>query len=45
MMVILNVRYAIADEQEKHYEGNILTEEDQWRKLRLIKEIVEERWG
>lgn len=26
-------------------EGNILTEEDQWKKLRLIKEIVEEVWG
>lgn len=26
-------------------EGNILTEEDQWKKLRLIREIVQEVWG
>lgn len=26
-------------------EGNILTEEEQWAKLRLIKEISEEVWG
>ena len=26
-------------------EGNILTEEDQWKKLRLVKEIAEEVWG
>lgn len=26
-------------------EGNILTEEEQWAKLRLIKEITEEVWG
>ena len=26
-------------------EGNILTEEDQWEKIALIKEIVEEVWG
>jgi 5-methyltetrahydropteroyltriglutamate--homocysteine methyltransferase len=26
-------------------EGNILTEEDQWKKLTLIKEIAEEVWG
>ena len=26
-------------------EGNILTEEEQWAKLKLIKEISEEVWG
>lgn len=26
-------------------EGNILTEEDQWKKLQLIQEIVKEVWG
>lgn len=26
-------------------EGNILTEEDQWKKIALIKEIVDEVWG
>lgn len=26
-------------------EGNILTEEDQWKKIKLIKEIVSEVWG
>ena len=26
-------------------EGNILTEEDQWKKMTLIKEIAEEVWG
>ncbi|MFV0414606.1 MAG: 5-methyltetrahydropteroyltriglutamate--homocysteine S-methyltransferase [Oscillospiraceae bacterium] len=26
-------------------EGNILTEEEQWAKIRLIKEIAEEVWG
>lgn len=26
-------------------EGNELTEEDQWRKLQLIKEVAEEVWG
>ena len=26
-------------------EGNILTEEDQWKKIGLIKEIVAEGWG
>lgn len=26
-------------------EGNILTEEEQWDKLRLIKEIADEVWG
>lgn len=26
-------------------EGNILTEEDQWKKLQLVKEITEEVWG
>ncbi|MFD2115783.1 5-methyltetrahydropteroyltriglutamate--homocysteine S-methyltransferase [Paenibacillus yanchengensis] len=26
-------------------EGNILTEEDQWKKLTLIREIAEEVWG
>ncbi len=26
-------------------EGNILTEEDQWKKMRLVKEIAEEVWG
>lgn len=26
-------------------EGNLLTEEDQWNKLRLVKEITEEVWG
>ncbi|MGT2929422.1 5-methyltetrahydropteroyltriglutamate--homocysteine S-methyltransferase [Streptococcus dentasini] len=26
-------------------EGNILTEEDQWNKLALVKEITEEVWG
>lgn len=26
-------------------EGNILEEEDQWKKLRLVKEIAEEVWG
>ncbi|MGM0238948.1 5-methyltetrahydropteroyltriglutamate--homocysteine S-methyltransferase [Enterococcus sp. AZ103] len=26
-------------------EGNILTEEDQWKKLQLVKEITEEIWG
>ena len=25
-------------------EGNILTEDDQWKKLRLIREIAEEVW-
>ncbi|MBU5455963.1 5-methyltetrahydropteroyltriglutamate--homocysteine methyltransferase, partial [Caproiciproducens sp. MSJ-32] len=25
-------------------EGNILTEEEQWNKIRLIKEITEEIW-
>ncbi len=26
-------------------EGNILTEEEQWQKLKLIKEIADEVWG
>lgn len=26
-------------------EGNILTEEQQWNKVRFIKEIAEEIWG
>lgn len=26
-------------------EGNILTEEDQWKKIALVKEIAEEIWG
>ena len=26
-------------------EGNILTDEDQWKKMSLIKEIAEEVWG
>ena len=26
-------------------EGNVITEEDQWKKIALIKEIVEEVWG
>ena len=26
-------------------EGNLLTEEDQWKKLRLIREIADEVWG
>ena len=26
-------------------EGNILTDDDQWKKMALIKEIVEEVWG
>lgn len=26
-------------------EGNILTEEDQWKKLTLVKEIIDEVWG
>ncbi len=26
-------------------EGNILTEEDQWAKIRLVKEIAEQVWG
>ena len=26
-------------------EGNILTEEEQWAKLALVKEIAEEVWG
>lgn len=26
-------------------EGNILTEEDQWNKLALVKEIIDEVWG
>lgn len=26
-------------------EGNILTDEDQWKKMTLIKEIAEEVWG
>lgn len=26
-------------------EGNILTEEDQWKKIKLIQEIVKEVWG
>lgn len=26
-------------------EGNILTEEDQWKKLALVKEIIDEVWG
>ena len=26
-------------------EGNILTEEQQWDKLRLIKEVADEVWG
>jgi len=26
-------------------EGNILTEEQQWKKLEFIRDIVEEVWG
>jgi methionine synthase II (cobalamin-independent) len=26
-------------------EGNILTEEDQWKKLSLVKEVIDEVWG
>ena len=26
-------------------EGNVLTEEEQWRKLEFIREIAEEVWG
>ena len=26
-------------------EGNILTEEDQWKKIALISEIAQEVWG
>ena len=26
-------------------EGNILTDDDQWKKMALIKEIAEEVWG
>ena len=26
-------------------DGNILTDEDQWKKMTLIKEIAEEVWG
>ncbi|MDC7125200.1 MAG: 5-methyltetrahydropteroyltriglutamate--homocysteine S-methyltransferase [Spirochaetales bacterium] len=26
-------------------EGNILTEEDQWKKMKLVKEIADEVWG
>ena len=26
-------------------EGNLLTEEEQWEKLSLVKEIAEEVWG
>ena len=26
-------------------EGNILTEEEQWNKLRLVREVAEEVWG
>ena len=26
-------------------EGNILTDDDQWKKMSLIKEIAEEVWG
>ncbi|CAM2793531.1 hypothetical protein GCM10007176_15650 [Salinicoccus roseus] len=26
-------------------EGNILTEEEQWQKLRLVREVAEEVWG
>ena len=26
-------------------EGNILTEEDQWKKIALVKTIAEEVWG
>ena len=26
-------------------EGNVLTEEEQWKKLALIRSIVEEVWG
>ncbi|MGT2801574.1 5-methyltetrahydropteroyltriglutamate--homocysteine S-methyltransferase [Streptococcus henryi] len=26
-------------------EGNILTEEDQWKKLALVKEVIDEVWG
>lgn len=25
--------------------GNLLTEEDQWAKLKLVKEVAEEVWG
>jgi hypothetical protein len=26
-------------------EGNILTEEEQWKKLALVREIADEVWG
>lgn len=26
-------------------EGNLITEEDQWNKLRLVLDIAEEVWG
>ena len=26
-------------------EGNLLTDEDQWKKLTLVKEIAQEVWG
>ena len=26
-------------------EGNVLTEEDQWKKLALVKEVIDEVWG
>ena len=26
-------------------EGNILTEEEQWKKINLVREIAEEVWG
>lgn len=32
-------------EREKSEEGNKLSEEDQWRKLALVRETAEEVWG
>lgn len=26
-------------------EGNLITDEDQWNKLKLVKEVIEEVWG
>ena len=30
---------------EKKRNGNKLTEEEQWNKLKLVKEVAEEVWG
>ena len=33
------------DFPQSTYHGNAITEQDQWLKLRLIREIAEEVWG